>query len=236
MRTIIENIREFKVDVISIILVNLFTIYGVIFLGWSLFAVLFLYWFEGLIIGFFNVFKMAIAKAFIDDLNLKGYTSLQVAFWKIFLKVILIPFFMLHYGMFMLGHFMFIYFISFAPYIFEHGGSMPPVSGVSSDIFISIALIFLSHGFSFIYNFILKKEYNRKSTMEYMSEPYMRVILMHLVIILGFGLIIITTMAIQTQKISIDLKPILSSIAVSVFIILKIKFDISAHNKEHKIK
>ncbi len=49
------------ISVLFLIAVNMMPLFGVLFFGWSLFSVMFLYWIENGIIGFFNIFKIALA-------------------------------------------------------------------------------------------------------------------------------------------------------------------------------
>jgi hypothetical protein len=51
---------HFKItpSIIFLSIANLFPIYGVLFLGWEVFIILFLFWMENLIIGFFNILRM----------------------------------------------------------------------------------------------------------------------------------------------------------------------------------
>ena len=47
------------IPVISLLIANAIPLWGVIFLGWDAFYIVLLYWTENLIIGFYNVLKMA---------------------------------------------------------------------------------------------------------------------------------------------------------------------------------
>ena len=51
------------ITVLFLIAVNLIPLFGVLFFGWSLFSIMFLYWIEKGIIGLFNVFKIALSRA-----------------------------------------------------------------------------------------------------------------------------------------------------------------------------
>jgi hypothetical protein len=150
------------------------------------------------------------------------------------LKIILITFFVVHYGIFMLGHLFFIYFVSFFPYILSHNGYFPNNIEFSYEIFIPFLMLFFSHGFSFLKNFIGQKEYLKISATNLMAAPYGRIILMHITLLLGgfFSVFIsITMMALA----SLFLEIALTSVVVSIFIILKTLIDIKAHLREHSI-
>jgi hypothetical protein len=50
------------ITVLFLIAVNLIPLFGVLFFGWSLFSIMFLYWIENGIIGFFNILKSALGE------------------------------------------------------------------------------------------------------------------------------------------------------------------------------
>lgn len=234
MKKLLDVGKNLSSDTIFIVVANLTTLFGVIFLNWNLFSVLFLYWLESAIIGFYNIFKMVLSPTFPKDFQvLKNYGNGQIIFLKILLKIIFIPFFIMHYGLFMLGHLFFIYFVSFSSYIFEHGGSFPNETGLSFGIFIPISMLFLSHGFSFLKNFFVKKEYLKTSVMALMATPYQRIVLMHLTLLFGGIFSMIVAAIMQSLNTEASLKLVLTSIVISLFVILKIFVDINAHLKEH---
>ena len=70
--------------------------YGVLMLGWSVFVVIALFWFENVLIGVLNVAKMLITGA------QSGYTASMVV------AVALSAFFAVHYGMFTVAHGVFV--------------------------------------------------------------------------------------------------------------------------------
>lgn len=209
---------------ISLILANMVPLVG-IFFGWSLFSVLFFYWFESLVIGFFNIFKMLIAQAFPAE-NYNQSRPLP-SFLKILLRVLSLPFklfmvsfFIAHYGMFMAGHLFIIITISPLPWGLQ-GNTILNFSLlrdlISGSLFPLLSL-FISHGISFFHNFIGKQEYKKMSTQQLMMLPYKRAILMHITLLFGGFLLILTGMPIYL---------------ILLFIILKTVVDLKAHNKEH---
>ncbi|MCH8017239.1 MAG: hypothetical protein IH917_11515 [Acidobacteria bacterium] len=190
---------------IALIVANLVPLVGVLFFDWSLFTVMFCFWLESAVIGVLNILKLVIVA------NI--------------LSIIMVPFFVVHYGAFMSGHLVFI-FALFAPdgmssYGGRFSGLFPPADLLTSQImnvwpaFLGVSL---SHGISFFYNFIGKKEFRRSTPEKQMMAPYGRIILMHLTIIFG-GWLILALGA-----------PIL---ALVLLIVLKIVSDVRAHHKEH---
>ncbi|MFA5856490.1 MAG: DUF6498-containing protein [Candidatus Pacearchaeota archaeon] len=210
---IFKDNQSFKFDSSMIILIisNLIPIYGVLFWNWNIFNILILYWLESGIIGFFTIFKIMLSNG---DLNYKNDKPIKLNLTlKIFLKLILIPFFIIHYSIFMLVHLMFIYFISTLT-------KSPIQPFYLAMILLLYSIIFLiSHGLSFINNFIIKKEYEKISPNVAMASPYLRIIVMHLTILLGTFLFVIIG---------------IPRIGSTLIIILKTLLDLFFHYKEHQ--
>lgn len=160
---------RFQKTIYVLIVANMVPLLGVLFFDWSVFQLILLYWFETLIIGFYNIIKM---------------------FWVYkWVSIITVPLFSFHFGFFAVGHLFFI-LLAFSP---ERDGARSFLPSQESLIALSItlvvpAVIFLtSHGISFYKNFIKNKEYKKLGTNDLMSLPYKRVALMHILLILGGG-------------------------------------------------
>jgi hypothetical protein len=220
--------KESKKDNLSLLALigaNLIPLGGVIFFGWGVTFIVLLYWIENLIVGFYNILKMAILRT--DHVS----DNLQ--------KLFIIPFFCVHYGGFCAVHGVFL------TTFFKIGTTTSPFDN-SGDwwgpfIFIQLLLsliaklwasrppemiwavlgLLISHGVSFVENYILGKEYRTATIKELMHKPYQRIIVMHIAIIAG-GIFI---MKFDSPA------PLLF-----ILIILKIFFDLHLHKKSHKIK
>jgi hypothetical protein len=184
-----------------LIVANVIPVAGMAFLGWNLSDVMVLYWAESAVIGFFNLCKIIV-----------------IGHWMALLAG---PFFIGHFGGFMAIHFLFIYML------FVRGPDAGNASGVElaevAQLFIilwpALAALFASHAFSFFTNFLGRQEYRGRTLNDQMTEPYNRIIFMHLVLIFGGGLTIILG----------ELTPVLL-----VVIGLKIFFDVKAHLKQRQ--
>ena len=183
-----------------LIIVNLIPVAGSVFLGWKLADVMVLYWAESAVIGFFNICKI---------ITIGRWAALFAA-----------PFFAGHFGGFMVVHFLFIYtiFIEMPQNGGTSGGELAEVALLFTSLWPALAALFVSHGFSFFANFLGRHEYRGRTVNDQMSEPYSRIIFMHLVLILGGGL----TMALGNAV------PVLL-----IMIALKVFFDVKAHLKQH---
>lgn len=187
-----------------LILANLVPFFGVIFLGWKVFPILFLFWTENVIVGIINVFKMAL----VSSTNLGQHTA----------KISSILFFCVHYGMFTLVHGLFV-FVVFGMQNEDTLGAGSLSDAIrSSQLIWGVLALTASHAISFILNYLGKQEYKRATLNGLMMEPYSRVVILHLTIIFG-GMLI-----------SILGSPIF---ALLLLIVLKVGIDIVAHLKQH---
>lgn len=195
-------------SVLGLILANLLPLYGVIFLQWHVFTILFLFWLENVIIGFYNVLKMLLAQ----PENTPAWLA----------KLFLVPFFTFHYGFFTLIHGLFVILL-FGGNFFSTSGLPAPELVLSiiieQKIVYAFLALFLSHGLSFLYNYLGKGEYTQANLQGLMAAPYSRIVVLHLVIILG-GFIVMS------------LKSPLSGLIL--LIVLKIYTDMRSHLKEHR--
>jgi len=182
---------------LALIFANLAPLAGATLLGWDLGLVLVLYWAESAVIGFFNICKIGV-----------------IGRWRALLAA---PFFAGHFGGFMAVHFLFLWglFVK-GPQDFS-GGDLSEVAQMFTHLWPALALLFFSHALSFFSNFLGRKEYRVRTIQTQMSEPYRRIIFMHLVLIFGGGL----TMVLGEST------PVLILV-----IAIKIWVDVSAHLKE----
>ena len=181
-----------------LVLANLIPLLGVLLDGWRIGDIMLLFWAESAIIGFFNVLKMW-----------------MIGRWSI---LFLGPFFVGHFGGFMVGHLLFIY----ALFLSGPESLDPSVSQVFTDfmgLWPALLGLTVSHAISFRLNFLGRQEYHNKTINQQMSAPYKRIIIMHMTIIFGGFL----TMAFET--------PLL---ALVLLIVLKIVVDVKAHVKERR--
>jgi hypothetical protein len=197
-----------SLSTILLIIANLVPLYGLFTLKWQVFPILLLFWIENIIVGIFNVFKMLIA----SPANPGSWLA----------KVFLIPFFCFHYGMFTLVHGVFVF--GFFGGYFTSGASFPDEGSLfkaisDSQLGWAILALLLSHTVSFAVNYVGKGEYKNASLQGLMGQPYSRVVLLHLTIIIGGFLV----MALGSPV-----------FALLILVLLKIFIDIQSHVREHK--
>lgn len=190
----------------TLTIANLIPLFGVVFFGWSLFGIMFLYWFENIIIGVFNLLKMHRAEMVVDPSALsknKTYTDEQTSVSRLAFMI----FFFCHYGLFTVVHGTFV-FIIFGP------SDLNPLSFA-----VGIIPLLISHAISYRTNFIGHEEYRKIPVAILFVSPYARITALHVSMIAG---------AFMVQTLG---TPIL---ALAILIIFKITMDISAHQNEHR--
>lgn len=199
-------------SVLVLIIANLFPVGGVLFFGMNTTSILMLYWLETLVVAFFNVLKM---------IKING--SLMSA---------TIPAFIIQYTVISAVHF-YILFV-----VFKIGWSEGEpkdmfyiVSKYFLPIFISFCIFIISHAYSFVVNFINKKEYLQTKLSTQIFAPLKRLEIMQFVVIFTAWLILqakIETNTINANNIDAGVA------ALSFLILMKTLFDIKAHIKEHQ--
>jgi hypothetical protein len=201
-------------SVLILILANLVPVFGVLFLAWQVFPILVLYWMENVVVGFFNVLKMLTNKP-TDSTGWRGTASEWAS------KMAIIPFFCVHYGIFTLVHGVFV-FVMFGGFMEEAESATDFLEFFRNpeilQLMLGASVLFISHGVSFAVNYIGKGEYKEVTLNQLMGQPYVRVIILHMTIIFGGGLITLLG------------SPIF---ALLLLVGLKIGIDVLAHLKQH---
>ena len=212
-----------NIPLIALVAANIVPLYGVFFAGWDAFAIVLLYWSENLIIGFYNIIKVSIAKVEHPNENIG--------------KLFVIPFFILHYGGFCAGHGFFIlalfgkgvdFFDNVMKAHFDKGFLVflfllvavirRLLSIITPTQLFCIASLTVSHGISFVHNFLIRDERSKTTVKQLMSSPYSRIMVMHIAIIGGAFLMAAT----KTP-----------AAILFVLVILKTAIDVKLHLREH---
>jgi hypothetical protein len=158
----------------TLILANLVPLVGVMFFKWDLSLIMPLYWFENVVIGYFNIkkiLKSESTQAVAVEFKVNGAPINSKS------KGELATFFAMHYGIFTVVHGVFV-FVLFATG-FHIGGF---ILGACS--------LFMSHRHSYITNYLEGGEYLRLSPSQLFVRPYARVIVLHITILGGAWIIL----------------------------------------------
>jgi hypothetical protein len=198
----------------ALVAANIVPLMGVGFWGWDTFTLLYLFWMENVILGGYNILRIATASVQRPIQHLS--------------KILIIPFFCFHYGLFTLAHGTILLEI----FGEQRLGAVPSELGKTllgpvlfafwkllPDIWLPLLALTLSHGISFASNYIRNGEYKLVNSEEAMFSPYGRVIVLHIAI-LGGGF--------AAQAIG---EPMLALVAL---VLVKIVFDLAAHQSQHE--
>lgn len=220
-----DSLEGRRTPVFMLLASNLLPLLGVLFAGWDVTAILLLYWIENIVIGLFNVVKMLSVRMEAGQGRYAG--------------IFTTGFFILHYGGFAAVHGMFLFHI-----LGLSGGENPLFpqrdwSGLEQGSYVlvdnayrlwdamptawawGIAALIVSHGVSLVLNYFIGGERLHSSLKSLMSEPYHRVIVLHIVLIAG-GLLVDNLGS-----------PVYLLV---VLVLVKIRMDIHLHIKEHERK
>ena len=195
-------------SIISLVTANLIPLLGVIFLGWRIFPIMLLFSLENVVIGFYNVLRMRRATCDWEELRrMSQGVSTKTGF---------IAFFCVHYGMFSLGHLFFVCVLFSSGGLF---GSAEPTGYNAWPMALAFLGICISHGVSYVKNYIQAGEYQQAKIDDLMGRPYARMMVMHVTIIAGAALIAATGT---------------HAVTVALLVILKTGVDLAAHLRERK--
>jgi len=163
-----------------LIATNLIPLYGVFFLGWSVFPILLLYWIENAINGLSTIMRMLC----VDPADPAAWAG----------KAFMIPFFCVHYGGFLMVHAMLLFgFFAAGAVAPMHGSPFSLTSKLHAvsqavthyQLGLTVWAIAISYTYAFFSDYIARGEYRRASLSQLMNAPYGRVILLHVVILFG---------------------------------------------------
>lgn len=188
----------------ALIAANLVPLAGVFLFGWKVFPLLLLFWFENVIIGFFNALKMLFA------------TPDQKFQWAA--KLFIVPFFCFHYGMFTFVHGIFVVVLFGG--VTNRGFPSPATflnEMLEQKLVWAVLGLFVSHGVSFVHNYLIGGEFRRAGVQTLMTQPYGRIVVLHVTILLGGFLM----MALKSPALGLVL-----------LVVLKIMLDLRAHLAE----
>ena len=160
----------------ALVVANLVPLVGVLGWGWDAFILLLLFWLENVVVGFFNVLRMALAQG--DGAGRRGW------------KVVDVFAFVVHFGAFTMAHglLLFTIFSQATGGAGAEPGTLVPLAWTQIQthrLGWSLLALFVSHGISFVSNTVLGGEYRRMRVRKQMSRPYGRVMMMHVTVLFG---------------------------------------------------
>ena len=196
-----------KGAILALVISNSVPLFGAIFWNWDIVSILILFWLENVVIGFYTLLKISTAKGVPQrPIFFQGGAKTK----ELYSKKAYFLFFILHYGAFTAVHMFMVFSIS------EKGNA---ALWAASPALVGL---FLSHGVSYLTNFIQRGEYLTASPDRQMLSPYKRVVVMHLAVMTGGFFAVL----VPYSKIFI-IPPVI------ILVILKIIVDILSHLYEH---
>lgn len=161
------------VSTIFLLASNAVPLYGVLFLHWQIFPLVLIYWLENVVVGGYNVLRLVVAD--------------PSSTWRWIGKLLVIPIFVLHFGVFTFIHGVFIFILFGGPFYRSH---IPPTAALvlqairETRIWFALLAVVISHGVTFVWNFLLGGEYKNVPLWDLVRQPYSRVLVLHLVVFL----------------------------------------------------
>ncbi|EED31531.1 conserved hypothetical protein [gamma proteobacterium NOR5-3] len=209
--------RRKQLNLALLVTANLLPLLGVLLFDWDVGALIILYWSENLILGAYNIIKMA------------SVGGVHAVFPSIF--------FLVHYGGFCAVHGFFILSLLFdVPSNFNDEAPWPLFLVFLQLLFQVVEQVFalaprewviafigltISHGYSFVSNFLIADERASTTVNGLMAAPYKRIVILHVTIIAG-------SFAIMSLG-----QPLFLLI---VLVGLKTAMDVGLHLREHQRK
>lgn len=227
--------------VAALVAVNLIPLAGVLVLGWRLSDLMTLYWLENGIIGAFTLLKILTSRVPTDGEASAGRTRLVPLAHRLGALGTAL-FFCVHYGIFWIVHGVFVQVLfgsGSGPFGSPWSGPGPglprglpggapgfgepfdPVMGaVGGGFAVAVLSLVVSHGTSYVVNFLGRGEDRSLSPLALMQQPYGRVVVLHVTIIGGGFLAMFLG------------QPLFSLV---LLVALKIGVDLRAHLQEHAV-
>ncbi len=174
--------RKLTTSDFLLITVNLIPLYGVWFEGWDAARMFLVYCMETILIGIFNIIKMAAVTLFVkptDDWENGGSTAKVTGWFFIF-------FFIVHYGLFVTvqtGIFFGVSGLFNGKSIMDTFISIPQILGKEGQLMLLIFLMY--YMLQTLSGFFFSGEYKTISMGKLMFQPYGRIFIQQFVVILG---------------------------------------------------
>lgn len=192
---------------IVLVLANLGPLAGVMFWHWPVVAVFAAYWFENAVVGILGALRLTVV--------IPGSEAGRSV------KTLAVPFFVLHYGLFVWLHGVLVMglfgrSVAATATPWDLGPLVNLV--LQPPVLYAIPALAISHAASFAWNYIKKEEYARADLAMLMAAPYVRVGILHVVLVAG-----------------VVVAPILGTdgVGLALLVAVKIVADLFAHLVEH---
>lgn len=208
----------------ALALANLVMLFVAAFQKWGYEILLSTIWWETVIIGFYNAGRIFVVCMFGEPLG--KWISFANAGSRLFVALGLIGFFVLKFGGFALALGL---LVLLAPAALTTGGdthnlvaAADAAQAVGPIVFPVVVALFLSHGVSFVQNYIRRREYERSGVLLLLFWPYARLAGLLLIVLLGLAATRTVPGLAQTPLFTVGV------------ILLKLVVDVATHRLEHR--
>ena len=202
----VSNSKPLWISGIFLVLANLIPLVGALRFDWNILDIVAVYWAENLILGGFSALRILTA----GGLSLSSFGP----------RLILIGFFLVHYGIFTLVHGVFVFSL-----LGDEREISNPLEAwdmlTTGTLGWALIALIVSHGFSYVRNFMIRGEFRRTAAPLEMIAPYPRIVALHLAIVLG-------AFAAQTFD--------EATWILIILVIGKIVIDLGLHFKAHQLE
>jgi len=173
--------RAEPVTVLLLVSANLVPLVGVLYFDWDVFSVLFLYWIENGVVGVLNVPKILLTARNPDHDEGAHVVYRAIAF----------P---LHYGIFWFVHGIAVFALTagFASSTGTDLGLGVRTALADTGLLLAVIALILSHVANFWFNYVGRREYLRTTPEKQQTEPYPRMVALHVTIVVGgFAIVVL---------------------------------------------
>ena len=174
--------RRLSASDIFLIIVNLVPLYGVWFENWNAVQVFLVYCLETIIIGVFNILKMASITLFVRPKDIWEYNGSKtiISGWFFIL------FFIIHYGFFVFLQTQLFFVVSGLVKAESIFGSYQQISSLLGQDGKLLLLIFITYYTTqYLFDFVNNGQYKKVSLSRLMFQPYIRIFVQQMIVIAG---------------------------------------------------
>lgn len=169
-------------SVVALLVANAVPLLGALAWGWDAWRIVVVYWLENVILGVLNVGRILLARPDGEGSGAAHHAS----------KAFLVPFFLVHYGLFTTVHGVFVYaLLGDGPsFLAGPGGPFGALPAMVSQALEGTgawagAALAGSHTLSFVQNYVRGGEWRHTTASKALFAPYGRVVVLHLAILFG---------------------------------------------------
>jgi hypothetical protein len=208
----------------ALVVANLIVAFVAVSQRWGYYSIIMVYWWEAVIIGFYNLGRMFVVCLFGDPLGKR--VGIESVLARLVLAIVLGGFFIVKFGGFAIGLGL---MVMAAPAVLAQGDNSNDIvaiadglDAVGAAVMTAVAMLFLSHGVSFLMNFLGRREFKRSNVLLLLFRPYARMVLMLIVLLLGFAAAAFVPALGRT-----------TAFAVAI-VLLKLLVDLASHKFDHR--